>query len=68
MDLTGPSAKLLAPDSDIIVSVLPSGDAIKTEADLRRVLSTKRSRDILSLAVYNTDTRTMRVVNIRVGG
>ena len=68
VDLTGPAAKLLQPDFDIIVAVLPTGEPIRTAADLQRVLASKRNHDVVSLSVYGTDSKQTRVVNIRVGG
>src|SRR6185436_4506591 len=42
VDQAGPAAGKLSPGSDIITHAWPSGDAIRTTADLQKVLAGKR--------------------------
>jgi S1-C subfamily serine protease len=72
VDQAGPSATKLAPGSDIITNAWPSGDPIRTTADLQKVLAGKRKGDIVSLKVLGIGNPNAapqsRIVNIRVGG
>jgi serine protease Do len=68
VDLTGPARRLLAPDRDIIVAVLPAQTPIRSAEDLRKAIAAKRSGEILSLSVYDAAARQTRAVNIRIGG
>jgi serine protease Do len=71
VDQGGPAAGKLFQGADIITNVWPSGDAIRTAADLQKVLSSKRKGDIVSLKVLGnigSPNQASRIVNIRVGG
>jgi serine protease Do len=73
VDQSGPAATKLAPGSDIIMNAWPSGDPIRTAADLQKALSGKRKGDIVSLKVLGNVGSSQfapqsRIVNIRVGG
>lgn len=72
VDQGGPSAAKLAAGTDVITNAWPSGDPIRTAADLQRVLAGKRKGDIVTLKVLgNVGTQVQpssRIVNIRIGG
>jgi serine protease Do len=72
VDQSGPSAGKLGAGTDIITNAWPSGDAIRTAADLQKVLAGKKKGDIVSLKVLGLVGTQFapqsRIVNIRVGG
>ncbi len=66
----GPAWETLADDPqrsgpDIILSV--EGKPVRTEADLRNALKAEKSGSIVSLGIYNPQTRSRRVDRIRLG-
>ena len=67
VDPEGPSGEKLLP-IDVIVASMPSGERIRTTADLQKALTGKRAGDIVSLKVYDMDRGTTRIANIRLGG
>jgi serine protease Do len=72
VDQSGPAAGKLFAGTDIILNAWPSGDAIRTAADLQKALAGKDKGEIISLKVLGgvgTDQgATSRIVNIRIGG
>jgi serine protease Do len=68
VDPNGPSRNRLLPERDIIVGVLsPVRREIREASDLQQVLSRIPGGGYVSLSVYDTRARQLRVVNLRVG-
>jgi PDZ domain-containing secreted protein len=57
---------------DVIVAVMPSGDPIRTNADMQRILHGKKAGDVLSLRVSRAadaeGNQQTVVVNVLIGG
>jgi S1-C subfamily serine protease len=66
----GPAWETLVDDPqrsgpDIILSV--EGKPVRTEADLRNALKAEKAGSIVSLGIYNPQTKSRRVDRIRLG-
>jgi hypothetical protein len=69
VDAMGPAYRLVSPGRDVIVKVLsPKALTIRTVADLNTALGGVSDGDVISLLVYNLESKSTRVVNLRVGG
>jgi serine protease Do len=66
VDPSGPSRGKFR-EYDVIIGVMPDGKAIKTPDDLKRALDAKKDGEVISLKVFNPQTNSEGVVNIRVG-
>ena len=69
------SARARIFENDVIVAMMPNHEAIKNEADLKRVLGSKKAGDVVSFQVIrptlganNVVLKQTVVVNLRIAG